>query len=264
MGLGQVEPKSETLSSQTNANKKMKNATPRTHNLCITRIPSSILLLALALGCSPTKEVSAQPEKASPAPGSSPGSVVRYDSQPGGGKVKIEGTSSIHAWNMESPVIGGFMEAGSDFPESALKGGAAARPKVEIFIPVRSLKSYQKRMDEVYQEHMEEPKFKQMKFSLTELKPKGDAPKGGKCEFDAVGNLDIHGVSKPVTLPVTIEKTEVEKDGKKVQQLKIAGTTTLKMSDFGVKPPNPTIPGIGAITTGDEIKVTFEWSPKQK
>lgn len=242
----------------------MKNVTSRTHSLCITGMPSGALLLSLVLGCSPAKDASAQPEKAPSAPSAPQGAVVQYVAQPGGAKVRIEGTSSIHEWNMESPVIAGSMETDASFPESALKGGAAAKPKVEVNIPVRTLKSYNKRMDEVYQEHMEEAKFKKMEYKLTELKPKGDAPKGGKCEFDAVGTLTIHGVSKPLTMPVTIEKAEVDKDGKKVQQLKIAGATSLKMSDFEVKPPNPTIPGVGAITTGDEIKLTFEWSPRQK
>lgn len=242
---------------------KMKNVKSKNHNVCITRNLSGAFLLSLVLGCSPSKDASAQPEKASPAPATPQGSIVRYDAQPGGGKVKIEGTSSIHDWNMESPVIGGFLEADAGFPESALKGGAA-KPKVEIKIPVRTLKSYNKKMDEVYQEHMEEPKFKFMEYKLTELKPKGDAPKGGKCEFEAVGTMTIHGVSKSLTMPVTIEKAEVEKDGKKSPQLKITGTTPLKMSDYSVKPPCPNIPGVGQITTGDDIKVTFEWSPRQK
>jgi len=243
---------------------KTKIAKSNNRNMCITQTLPGAFLLSLVLGCSPAKDATAQSDKASPAPATPQADILRYDAQPGGGKVKIEGTSSIHDWNMESPVIGGFMETDAGFPESALKGGAAAKPKVEIFIPVRSLKSYNKRMDEVYQEHMEEPKFKKMEYKLTELKAKGDAPKAGKCEFDAVGALNIHGVSKAFTMPVTIEKIEVEKEGKKVQQLKIVGATPLKMSDYGVKPPNPNIPGIGQITTGDEIKVTFEWSPRQK
>jgi len=239
------------ISSPTNENMKMKTLTLKTQNLCLTRISSGALLFALVLAGGPGSQALAQ--------------AIRYDSQPGGGKVKIEGTSNIHPhWEMESPVIGGFIEADAGFPESALKGGGAAKPKVEIFIPVRSLKSDNKRMDEIYQEHMEEPKFKKMEYKLTELKPKGDAPKDGKCEFDAVGTLTIHGVSKPLTMPVTFEKAEVEKDGKKSPQLKITGATPLKMSDFAVKPPNPKLPGLPEITTGDEIKVTFEWSPRQK
>ena len=182
--------------------------------------------------------------------------TVRYDAQPGGGHVKIDGTSSVHDWTMESPVIGGFMEVDAGFPESALKGGDAAKPKLEAFIPVRTLKSYNKRMDEVYQEHMEEPKFKRMEYKLTELKPKGDEPKNGKCEFDAVGVLTVHGKAKTLTIPVTIEKV-----GDK--QLKVAGSTPLKMSDFEVKPPNPVI-GPAQITTGDEIKVSLDWTVMQK
>jgi len=237
----------------------MKNVKSKQNNVCLTRNLPGALLLALALGCSPDHNATAQADNASTAATATQGGVVRYDAQPGGGKVKIEGTSSIHDWNMESPVIVGFIEADAGFPESALKGGAAAKPKVEIYIPVRTLKSYNKKMDEVYLTHMEGRKFTKMEYKLTELKAKGDAPKVGKCEFDAVGNLTIHGVSKEITMPVTIEK-----DSQKTGQLKIVGSTPLKMSDYGVKPPNPNIPGIGQITTGDEIKVTFEWSPKQK
>lgn len=259
--MAAVDSGQTTEPDNTIGNTNMKNVTPRTHHLRLARIPSSILLASLALGCNPAKEASAQPEK--PAAAAQAGSA-RYDSQPGGGKVKIEGTSSIHDWKMEGPVIGGFIETAAGFPDAALKGGDAAKPKVEVFIPVRSLKSGNPRMDEVYQEHMEAAKFKNMEYKLTELKAKGSAPKDGKCEFDAVGTMTIHGVAKPINMPVTIEKTEVEKDGKKVAQLKITGAAPLKISDFGVKPPNPKIPGIGEITTGDDIKMNFEWSPKQK
>jgi polyisoprenoid-binding protein YceI len=222
----------------------MKKMITNIHRSTVTHhLPGALLLSALLASQLGTR-ASAQ------------GSAVRYDAQPGGSKVKIEGTSSIHDWSMESPVIGGFMETDAGFPESALKGGDAAKPKVEVFIPVRTLKSYNKRMDEVYQEHMEEPKFKKMEYKLTELKAKGSAPKDGKCEFDAIGTLTVHGVAKPITMAVTIEKAEAKK-------LKVAGTTAIKMSDFGVKPPNPDI-GVAKITTGDDLKVSFEWTPGQK
>ena len=225
----------------------MKTNALKTRTFRITSILPGTLALTLLLACEPDQTAPAQADK--------PAAAGRYESQPGGSKVKIEGTSSIHDWNMESPVIGGFLEAEAGFPESALKGGSAAKPKVEIFIPVRTLKSYNKRMDEVYMEHMEEPKFKRMEYKLTELKPKGEV-KAGECEFDAVGTLTVHGVSKSITMPVTIEKVE----GNKV---KVAGSTSIKMSDFGVTPPNPDI-GVAKITTGDEIKISFEWTPGQK
>jgi polyisoprenoid-binding protein YceI len=205
-------------------------------------LPAALLLSAW-LACQLASQASAQ------------GSTVRYETQPGGSKVKIEGTSSVHDWTMQGSVIGGFIETDTGFPESALKGGAASKPKTEIFIPVRSVRSDNARMDEIYKEHMDETNFKKMEFKLTELKPKGDAPKDGKCEFDAVGTLTVHGVAKPITMPVTIEKAD--------KKLKITGSTPLKMTDFTVKPVDINL-GVSHITTGDDIKVSFEWTPGQK
>jgi len=96
---------------------KMKHTTSKTIPIGMAGISSSVLLLSLALNCSPT-QAQAEP--------------LRYEAQPGGGKVKIEGTSSIHEWSMESPVIGGFLEPMLASPNPRLKGGAA-KPKVEVF-----------------------------------------------------------------------------------------------------------------------------------
>jgi hypothetical protein len=41
-------------------------------------------------------------------------------------------------------------------------------------------------------------------------------------------------------------------------KLKSTGAVDLKMTDFGIKPPAPSV-GLGLIKTGDEIKLTFEW-----
>src|SRR6185295_14446190 len=110
--------------------------------------------------------------------------TVHYDAQATGSKAKMEGTSTIHDWTMESAVIGGFMEVDAKFPESALTDAAAARPKVEAFMPVRSFKSYAKKMDDVMQEHMNEPKFKRIEYKLIELKPKSASGATGALQFD--------------------------------------------------------------------------------
>jgi polyisoprenoid-binding protein YceI len=118
-------------------------------------------------------------------------------------------------------------------------------------MPVRSFKSYAKKMDEVMQEAMNEAKHKRIQYKLTELKPKSAAGSTGALQFEAVGDLTIAGTTKSHTMPVTIEK----KDGK----LKVTGKTTLKMTNYGVKPPAPTIAGMSLIKTGDDITITFTW-----
>ena len=184
-------------------------------------------------------------------PSSAPTGVVRYDAQPTGSKVKIAGTSSVHDWTMESVVVGGFIEADAKFPESVLNDLNAAKPRVETFMPVRSFKSYSKRMDEVMQEQMDEPKHKRIEYKLIELKPKSASGSTGTFQFEAIGALTVKGTTRTNSMPVTIER----RDGK----IKVTGSTPLKMTDFGVKPPEITIPLLGKITTGDEIKISIEW-----
>jgi len=228
------------------------------------------LLLVWLIWFRPSRDVTSEwqevfsPTNPSPVQASAPASeasnatssatsaaLVRYDAQPVGSKAKIAGTSSVHDWTMESVVVGGFIEADAKFPESALNDGNAAKPKVEAFMPVRSFKSYSKRMDEVMQEQMDEPKHKRIEYKLIELKPKSASGSTGAFQFEAIGALTIKGTTRTTTMPVTIEK----QDGR----IKVTGSAPLKMTDFGVQPPKITIPILGSITTGDEITITIEW-----
>jgi polyisoprenoid-binding protein YceI len=179
--------------------------------------------------------------------------MVRYNAVPVGNKAKIEGTSTVHDWTMDSTVVGGFIEADAKFPESALTDPKAAQPKVEVFMPVRQFKSYLAAMDDKMQETMNEPKFKRIEFKLIELKPKSAAGATGPLQFDATGAITVSGVTKTNSFPVTIEK----KDDK----ITVKGGTGLKMTDFGLKPPSP---ALLPIKTGDEVKVSFEWTAAKK
>jgi len=179
--------------------------------------------------------------------------VVRYNAVPIGNKAKIEGTSTIHDWTMDSTVVGGFIEADPKFPASALTDPKAAQPKVEVFMPVRQFKSYLSKMDDTMQETMNEPKFKRIEYKLIALKPKSAAGATGPLEFDSTGIITVSGVAKTNNFPVTIEKKE--------NKITIKGSTGLKMTDFGLKPPSP---ALLPIKTGDEVKVSFEWTVQAK
>ena len=180
---------------------------------------------------------------------------VRYEAE-AGSKVKIEGTSTVHDWTAESLVIGGSMEVDASF--DADPKTVKVKPKVEVSIPVRMLKtSGGKRMNEVMQEAMNMKDHPKIEYRLLEMVPKGPpASPAGPYEFDTKGVLTISGVSKTNAMPVTLERIDKTK-------MKITGTTPLKMTDFGIKPPSPTI-ALGLIKTGDEIKITFEWLTAQR
>src|SRR5579872_1910184 len=181
-----------------------------------------------------------------------------------GSKMRIEGTSTIHDWQVEGTLIGGFLEVGPNFP--AEPGQAASPGKVqahaEPFIMVRSLKSIEKdgkpysdRMDEVMYDHLKAQQSPKISFHLTDLTLKEPAKsKDAAYLFEAKGQITVAGVTNDVTMPVSILPLGDKK-------LKISGKTGLKMTDFKVEPPNPL--GLG-IKTGDEIKIIFDWMVGQR
>lgn len=192
-----------------------------------------------------------------------------------GSKMRIEGTSNIHDWQMESSIIGGMLEVGPGFPTEP---GQAVTPgkieaKAEAFITARSLKSLEKdgrpysdAMDNITYEKLkasEDPTTKKVlhpriEYRLTELVLK-EAPKtkDGAYVFDAAGDLALAGVTNKISMPVNIIVMADKK-------LKITGTVTVKMTDFKIDPPAPKI-AMGFIKTGDPVKLIFEWivAPKK-
>ena len=175
--------------------------------------------------------------------------TVKYGGQPGS-QVKIDGTSNIHDWTVTGQIISGFMEVSTDFDKD-LKT-LAPLPKVEVTIPVRSLKSGNKKMDEVMQEHMNMKANPKIEYKLTAMTLKSE-PKSpnGPAEYASTGDLTVSGVKKSIEMPVTIERVDAGK-------LKVKCTITMKMTDFGIKPPSPKI-AMGLISTGDEVKLAIEW-----
>jgi hypothetical protein len=185
--------------------------------------------------------------------------TISYIAQPKGSKLKIDGVSNIHKWTVETSVIGGRMDLDSNFPLDPTKEppkDLKVKPFVEITIPVRQLQSSGKApMDNVMHDTMKADEFPRIKYSLLELTSKGKTDAGLK--FGAKGALTVAGVTKTNEFDVVMSKVE----GNKV---KVSGETKLKMTDFGIKPPAPKI-ALGAITTEDEMTLTFEWltAPKK-
>ena len=177
---------------------------------------------------------------------------ISYVGQPKGSSLKIDGTSNIHNWTAHTSVIGGRMDLDSNFPLDPTKEppkGLKVKPFVEVMIPVRQLQSSGKSpMDTVMHETMKADEFPRIKYSLLELTPKGKTDAGLK--FGAKGALTIAGVTKTNEFDVVMSKVE--------DKVKVAGETKLKMTDFGIKPPAPKI-ALGAIKTGDEVTLNFEW-----
>ena len=157
-----------------------------------------------------------------------------------GSKMRIEGTSNIHDWQVESPFIGGLMEVGPGFPTEP---GQAVTPgkveaKVDAFITVRSLKSlkedgrpYSDAMDGIMWQNLKGTEdevtkkvpYPKIEYRLSELVLK-EAPKAkdGPYVFDAKGELALAGVTNKISMPVNVTPMADKK-------LKITGTLAPKL-----------------------------------
>lgn len=179
-----------------------------------------------------------------------------------GSKMRIEGTSNIHDWRAQSPLIGGSIEVGQNFP---FEPGQAVTPgKVEaqgeVFVTSRSLKSlkedgtpYSDAMDTIMHEKLKAQESPKITFKLKELTLKeAAASKDAPYNFEAKGDLNVGGTSKEVTFPVQVQPLEDKR-------IKITGSFPIHMmNDFQLEPPAPKV-AFGLIKTAPEVKVIFEW-----
>ena len=192
--------------------------------------------------------------------------LTRYNAKPGNLKMRIEGTSNIHDWQVEGSIIGGYLEVGPEFPAEPGQTGTPGKIEArgEAYIPVRSLfsiekdgKKYSDKMDEVMYEKMKAQDNPRIVFKLSELTLKESAKsKDAPYVFEAKGDLAVAGVTKTITMPLNVTPLGEKK-------IKITGTTTVNMSDFKIEPPAPQL-AFGMIKTGDPVKLIFDWLVAQK
>jgi polyisoprenoid-binding protein YceI len=189
------------------------------------------------------------------------GAQTRYSAQPRGTDVKIDGTSSLHDWEMEGTIIGGFLELGAgvqlDAAQTTIAGiqDNKVPAKARAIIPVDSVHSKADHlpdvMDHLMQKTMKDDQFKTIIYTLTELDFKGPHTAGKPFDFDSKGELVIAGATNKVSFPISIECLEGGK-------IKVSGTAPVKMTDYGVDPPAPNF-GLGMMKCGDDVKIIFEW-----
>jgi RNA polymerase sigma factor (sigma-70 family) len=194
-------------------------------------------------------------------PAGTVGGTLRLYSK-SGSRVRIEGTSNIHDWQVEGSLIGGSMDAAPGIP---LEPGTAIQPgpvhaTAEAFVMVRSLKSIEKdgraysdRMDEVMYESLKASLFPKIRYRLLEISFKSATNYSDtvQYEYGSRGELSIAGVTNEISMPVFLVPLGRGK-------IKITGRTSIKMTSFQIEPPSPNL-ALRMIKTGDEVVITFSW-----
>ena len=155
--------------------------------------------------------------------------------------VTVEGTSTLHAWTMETSSIGGEIEA----PNPSNWNAPA---KAAVTIPVTSLKSKHAKMDKLMADALKAKTQPRIRYELVEAKP--ESATETSFVLATRGKLTIAGVTRDVTMDVA---GTAGPEGRYT----LTGTTPIRMTDFGIRPPTAML---NTIRTGDDVKVTFRWT----
>ena len=153
--------------------------------------------------------------------------------------VTVEGTSNVHSWHAKSAELTSTIQM-------ALPATAGSKVEsVTISLPVTSLKSGKGGLDKNLYKALKAEQHPTITFVMKTYR--GEA-KGEAFAAVITGTLTVNGVDKDVTADATM--TGDAKVG-----LKAIGSTTFRMTDFGVKPVTALM---GTIRTGDQVTVKFD------
>jgi len=182
----------------------------------------------------------------------------RYDADLAANHLTIEGTSTLHNWKVEAKIFRGYLI----FHENELaslweNSGSSAQPlapTVRVEIPVTSLTSGKRGMDEKMHEALKARahpaityRLESAKLTTRQTNQRDDS--GGSLTINTQGVLTVAGAERAVDIPMQVRRLSKNR-------LEISGETSLRMTDFGIDPPRAML---GTLRTGDQVRVRWTW-----
>lgn len=155
-------------------------------------------------------------------------------------KVKVEGTSNIHDWEIEAEELQGSLTV-------VIEDGQLVKIDELTFIVIaEGLKSGKGGMDKNTYKALNTNKYPKITYKLEKV-TNIDCTSKEKCKVLTEGLLNIAGTKKQIDLIL-----DAGVEGNKIT---LAGNTDIKMTDYNVEPPTAMF---GTITTGDQLKIKFK------
>ncbi len=182
----------------------------------------------------------------------------RYDADLASSRVRIEGTSTLHDWHLEGRHVGGYLlvpehELASLWTNSGPSLHELA-PTVQVEIPVTSLMSGKRGMDETMREALKATRYPVITYRLesatvTMHQPTQAEDAGGSFAIETTGVLTVAGVDRTMDIPMRVRRLSD-------RRVEVSGDTSLRMTEFGIKPPRAML---GTLRTGDEVHLHWTW-----
>lgn len=155
-------------------------------------------------------------------------------------KLKVEGTSNIHDWEMNAEDFQGNLNV--EMKDGQLLG----IKELNFAVVAESLKSGKSGMDKNTYKALDTKKNQRITYQMSKVK-NIDCTSATECKVSTSGFLSIAGTKKPVDIVFNAKVSN--------NQITLNGTQAVKMTNFNVDPPTAMF---GTITTGDEVKITFQ------
>lgn len=155
-------------------------------------------------------------------------------------KIVVEGTSSLHDWDMNLTKMSGRAEI---MLEELLPDNFS-----DIYFEARGsdLISHSKIMDKKAHDALLSDKYPNISFKMTAVQ--NIEAQDESFEADISGVLSVAGKSRNVVLRVIVAYYDNA-------SIEATGNIKMKMTDFGITPPTAIL---GTLKTGDEITVKFD------
>ena len=164
-----------------------------------------------------------------------------------GSTLRVSGTSTVHDWESTTTATAVSITrrpgAGpADFPALV---HASAIQDVDVRVPVRSLHSPRKGLDANLYKALKADAHPTIEVHL-DRSTAAKAAAGDTTHVTASGTIRVAGVERPVTLEARLHPG----DG----GTWLVGTNTLRMSDFGIKPPTMMM---GTLRVRDPVTIRY-------
>jgi polyisoprenoid-binding protein YceI len=154
--------------------------------------------------------------------------------------ILVKGTSSLHDWEMKVSDMKGKVSFREK--ENKLEG----IEDISFSLRSKSILSENKVMDDKAHEALKAEKNPEIRFIFKS----GTITNASKSNISGniSGTLLVAGKSKPFSIPFQGKMSDPA-------SFRVSGNTKLLMSDFDMTPPKAML---GAIKTGDEVKIEFD------
>lgn len=160
-------------------------------------------------------------------------------------RIWISGTTNVNAWSCVSSRLDDAIAVDSAVPDTARPNGSNIAATLSV--PVASLQCGHRQMERDLRNALHADVHPQIRFRLQSYRV---TPTASGYDGSVSGELTLNGTARPVTVAVTI-LTDAE------GRYRATGSTEVRMSSFGVRPPTAFF---GAIRAADNVTVSFDLS----